>query len=158
MDQMNNFLSRFLEISENLIKIELWIKLHPRESKKSTYIEAYKKFANVQIIMGQEQPSTFELLYKADFHASIHSTCHYEALGLGTPTIILPFSGFERMLHLVSNGYATLVKTPEEMAQLVCRPSIKQVPEEVSDYFFKPNAIFNTITEIESEGFELHKI
>jgi hypothetical protein len=154
VDPVNSFLLKFLEIAENHKKIQLWIKLHPRESKKTTYEEAFKGHTNVQIIMGQEDPSTFELLCKADFHASIHSTCHYEALGLGTPTIILPFSGHERVLHLVTGGYGILVSTPEEMAQLVCRVSVQRVPERISEYFFKPDALENTITALKAEGLE----
>ncbi len=154
VDPLNSFLRKFLEIAENQRRIQLWIKLHPRESQKISYEEAFKGHPNVHILLGQENPSTFELLSKADFHASIHSTCHYEALGLGTPTIILPFSGHERVLHLTSGGYATLVSTPEEMAQLICQAPVQRVPEGISEYFFKPDALENTITALKAEGLE----
>ena len=150
VDRLISFLLEFVKSSIEPIEID--IKLHPRESNRQPYENSFRDYPNVHIISGHESPSTFQLLSNADYHVSIHSTCHYEALGLGKPTIILPFSNYERVLPLCEKapGYAFLARTPSEMSQIITQ--VRKVPAEISSYYFRVGALSNILTELHLEG------
>lgn len=146
VDHLISFLLEFIKVTTQ--PIEIHIKLHPRESNRLPYETAFRDYPNVRIISAQDSPSTFELLSNCDYHASIHSTCHYEAIGLGKPTIILPFSNYQRMLPLCEKapGYAFLVRTPSEMDMIITQ--YRNVPIEISDYYFRAGALENMLNEL----------
>jgi len=149
VDHLISFLIEFIKSSAQPIEID--IKLHPRESDRQPYEIAFKDYPNIRIISGHTPPSTFELLSKADYHVSIHSTCHYDALGLGKPTIILPFTNYERMLPLMEKapGYTFLVRTAAEMNQIIAYD--RPVPQEIGAYYFRNGALENIIHELHLE-------
>ena len=149
---VDRLISFFIEFNKYAtLPVELFIKLHPRESNRQPYDTAFRDHANIHIIAGHEAPSTFELLSSCDYHASIHSTCHYEALGLGKPTIILPFTNHERILPLCeqARGYALLVRTPAEMNQIIAQN--RSVPHNISTYYFRDGAVDNILKELHHE-------
>ena len=149
IDRLISFLIEF--IKNSTIPIEVDIKLHPREFNRQPYENAFKTYPNVRIISGHEFPSTFELLSITDFHVSIHSTCHYEALGLGKPTIILPFTNHERMLPLCAQvpGFAFLARTPTEMNQIITQNIT--VPPQIASYYFRERTLENMMKVIRQE-------
>ena len=149
VEHLISFILDFLKVASEPIEID--IKLHPRESNRLPYEIAFKGYPNIHIISGHESPSTFELLSKADYHVSIHSTCHFEALGLGIPTIILPFTNHERILPLLNKapGYTFLANTPIEMNRIIAQDS--PVPDEITSYFFSPGALQNMLDELHRE-------
>ena len=149
---IDRLISFFIEFDKYAtVPVELFFKLHPRESNRQPYDTAFKNHANIHIIAGHEAPSTFDLLSLCDYHVSIHSTCHYEALGLGKPTIILPFTNHERILSLceLAQGYAFLAKTPAEMNQIIAQDRI--VPHNISSYYFRDGALDNMLCELHHE-------
>jgi hypothetical protein len=115
------------------------------------YETAFKDYSNVHIFSGHEAPSTFELLATCDYHTSIHSTCHYEALGLGKPTIVLPFTNYERMLPLCekSPDCALLAKTPGDMNKIISKN--RTVSPEIAGYYFREGAVNNILNELRQE-------
>lgn len=135
------FIADFLTITRRQLKFRLYIKLHPvYETDKKPYEDVFQTNKNVHVILGTESPSTFELLCGADLHASISSTCHYEALGLGIPTIILPFTSHEIVLPLKKAGHAFLVQTPKDLFDIM-RGRHYEVPREIGSFYFKPGAL-----------------
>jgi len=148
-DRLISFLVEFINTSNNSIHIN--IKLHPREFNRLPYEIGFRDYPNVKIISGPEAPSTFDLISHSDFHVSIHSTCHYEALGLRKPTIILPFTNHERILPLCTQalGYAFLASNPKEMDEIIKR-NIK-VPSVISSYYFCYHALENMMFLLKSE-------
>jgi hypothetical protein len=146
IDLLISFLVEFLKHSTKPVEID--IKLHPRESNRQPYETAFKGNPNVRIVSAHESPSTFELITKADYHVSIYSTCHYEALGLGKPTIILPFTNHELMLPLCERApsYALLARTPEEMDWIIAQE--RNVPPEIASYYFRDGALENMLNEL----------
>jgi hypothetical protein len=88
------------------------------------------------------------LLTRADFHLSIASASHYDALGLGVPTIVLALEGYETVIDLVNAGHAYLARTPGDMLAFMQNSSITSVPPEVSAYYFTPDAVQNAIREL----------
>jgi hypothetical protein len=156
VERLALFLLEFIKTTTKAT--ELFIKLHPREFNRRPYETAFSDFSNVHIISGHDSPSTFELLSMADYHASIHSTCHYEALGLGIPTIILPFTNYERMLPLCeqASGYAMVARSPAEMNQITIQERV--VPLEFSSYYFREGAVNNMLDEIQNMGLNTTRI
>jgi hypothetical protein len=141
-ERLIDFLSGFTRAADGVIKYTLTIKLHPISDRdKSPYLRAFKAYPTVQIFLGSEQPSTFDLLARADIHASIASAVHYDALGLGVPTIIIPLAGHEIIQPLVDAGHAKISHTPEEMLKLVQDLKHISITSDISDYYFAPNSI-----------------
>jgi hypothetical protein len=103
------------------------------------------------VISGSEEPSTFELLLSADVHVSISSSCHYDALGLGVPTVILPLANSEWILPLHrKSGHAHLAPTPQALLDTVLQLKKSSVPETVGAYYFRPGAVENMKAALEA--------
>ena len=138
------YLGEFLQLAEGLLEIDLSIKLHPvYESDKEIYERAFPENKRVHVINGSEEPSTFELLASADLHLSISSACHFDALGLGVPTVIIPLANSGWVLPLHRAGHAYLAPTPQALLDIVSQLGRGGVPEAVGSYYFRPGALEN---------------
>jgi hypothetical protein len=143
------FLLAFLSLVGTPLPFHLYVKLHPvYDTSRQPYDAAFLPHRNVHVLLGSEPPSTFELLARAHLHASIASTCHYEALGLGVPTVILPLSGYENVLHLYHSGHAFLAQTPRDLSDIVQRLHNMNAPVCSADHYFRPDAIENIKREL----------
>ena len=142
------YLSDFVEIASRRLDFRLYIKLHQGEPSKAPYEKVFGTNKRVQVILGSEPPSTFELLARAHFHLSICSTCHYESLALGTPTIIVPLTGYEAALPLYKAGHAFLARTPQELFDIVVQWKDIEAPNAVSEFYFNPDALKNMKEEL----------
>jgi hypothetical protein len=100
--------------------------------------------------MANESPSTFELLRDADLHLSISSTCHYDALGLGVPTVILPFRTHEVVGNLVEAGHAERADSPADLLRIVLGGRGRRVPPEVGGYYYEPGSLENMGRELDA--------
>jgi hypothetical protein len=144
VEKVIGFIADFLKLAEGRLPLRLNIKLHPGyEANKEVYEVAFQNDKRVRVILGSEQPSTFQLLTKTHFHLSISSTCHYEALGLGVPTIILPFATHEIILPLYQAGHAFLAQTPQNLLDIIFQWRNCTVPIELSTFYFEPGALEN---------------
>ena len=143
-ESLISFMSEFLQIVEGQAEINLTLKLHPAfDNSKETYEREFGTNSRVRIVSGSERPSTFELLAAADLHLSISSTCHYDALGLGVPTVILPLANSGWVLPLHRSGHAFLAPTPEALLDIVLKLDETSVPADVGAYYFQPGAVEN---------------
>ncbi len=150
-DGLIDFLAEFMRIAKDRrMDFSLVLKLHPREKDASPY-RSRLRGQEVTIFENQQLPSTFELLNEASLHASVFSTCHYEALGLGVPTVILQLPWHEIALPLHHAGFAFLAKSPEALTDLVAT-HLGPVPTEVGRHFFRPNALRNMRVELGMEA------
>lgn len=146
VDQANLiiFMSKVLALAQGRMNLSLVIKLHPvYDPDKSVYERAFNQDARVRILKGTEGPSTFSLLAQSHFHVSISSATHFDALGIGVPTIVLPLAGHDVTMQLVEAGHASLAHTPEEFLDILKEYRRASIPLAVSTYYFKPNAIDN---------------
>lgn len=148
LERLIEFLSEFVYIANSKLKYSLCIKLHPAERDRSIYVKTLGKYPLVKILYGFEKPSTFELFAKADLHISIASASHYDSIGLFVPTVVLPLAGHELVQHLVDEGHAHLVKTPKDLVDLASNIRDLKVTEEVSHYYYEPNALQNIKREM----------
>lgn len=145
------FIKEFLKIGAGKAAIELAIKLHPAfESNKQIYERSFAEHQQVRVISGSESPSTFELLSAADLHLSISSTCHYDALGLGVPSVILPLASSGYVMPLYKRGDALLAVTPRALLDIVVNLRECSVPEATSRFYFKPDALRNMKRALEA--------
>lgn len=150
VERVISLIYEFTKIASGQIKYHLFIKLHPSyETDKKSYLALFRENKNIQVLLGNEAPSTFELLTRAHLHVSISSTCHYEALALGIPTVILPFATHENVLHLYETGHAYLARTSEELLNLTLQWRSLKVPSEVGDRYFRRGALENMKRELE---------
>jgi hypothetical protein len=95
-------------------------RLHPIYSGDAAGFEQLaREDARVQVLPATEGAGTLELMSEADLHVSISSACHYEALGLGVPTAVLPFGDYLEIADLWKGGDAVLANTPEQLATLI---------------------------------------
>ncbi len=142
VSELVGMLSRFLSLIPKELDYRLFIKLHPiNERDISLYETLYRGNDRVRVFLGTESPSTFDLLAEADLHLSISSACHYDALGLGVPTVVLALPNHEIVLHLVASRQARIAVTPEDIVDIVKECRVITIPPEVSGYYFLPDAL-----------------
>jgi hypothetical protein len=143
------FLQDFLTHIQSMLPVKLYIKLHPvYDSDKAPFEKALGRFQNVVILAGDESPGTFELLTRAQLHLSISSACHYDALGLGIPTVVLPLNGSEIVQNLIDSGHAFRAESPKELADYILserRPDINGI----GNYYFTADALHRTRDALE---------
>ena len=143
------FMAKFLRLTADISGLELLVKLHPiYERSPDAYLHAFRGDPRVQVLSGSEDPSTFELLSRASVHLSVSSSCHYDALGLGVPTVILALPTHEIVLPLHHAGHALLAANPEDLAARVRDWRNLRVPPDISDHYFRPNSIRNMAADL----------
>lgn len=145
------FILEFMESAKanNDFQYNLFIKMHPvYDSDRIFFQEHLAKYENVKIIGAEEKPSTNSLIASADFHWSISSTCHYDAIGLGVPTVILKLDTFKTVVSLYEKGYAFLAANGKELFEITRNWKKASVPDEVREYFYRSNALENARKEI----------
>jgi hypothetical protein len=149
-EELAGFLAETMSLARKAgFACRLDLKLHPiyDSSSQETY-ECTLRGNDVRILASEQQPSTLELLSAADAHVSISSACHYESLGIGVPTIVLPLPGHEHVLPLVEAGHAALAATPAELLRLLVESRDLRVPEDVSGRYYRPGALERIAREL----------
>ena len=143
-----NFLTDFLD--RFCSDCTIFIKLHPiYDVFEAPYLGAFCNDERVQVISGNSEPGVYDLIAKADLHLSIASACHYDAIGMGTPTVVLGLAGHTTVDDLASKGHALFVDSPEKLAELVSRREFR-VSDADPEYFFRPDFVQNSMSLIKS--------
>lgn len=136
------FMIDFLRIAQGKCDLHLLIKLHPvYEWRPALYTEAFQDDTRVQIWLGNENPSTLELLTQVHFHLSISSTCHYDALGVGVPTVILPLPTHETVLSLYHAGHAALARDPQDLVDIILQQRRESIAADTVSYYFARDSL-----------------
>jgi len=143
------FIRELLREARGRMALEVDLKLHPvYEPNKTPYLRAFEGEPSVRIIAGNESPSTLELMVAANVHLSISSTCHWDALGLGVPTVTLPFESHEVVLPLCVAGHSVLAESPGTVIEVLRRAATQPASESVSEYYFEPGALERIRSEL----------
>lgn len=143
-DALISFLSRFLALYEG--PCQLTVKLHPAyDSSLELYIKMLGGDSRVRVVGGRDDPNTYELLARSDLHLSIASACHYDALGIGTPTLVIGLAGHQLVRDLLDAGDALFAGSPEELAEIVSRRAWSPVSEAVSGKYFRHGFVQNLL-------------
>lgn len=131
------------------LPVSFIIKLHPSYDKdKMLYLSEFRDDDRVRVVAGNELPATFDLLAMVDVHASIASACHYDALMMGVPTIVLGLSGSELMTPLIENGSAAMANDPESMARIISDQEWIMPSRESQEYYCRSDFINNLKNEM----------
>lgn len=138
------FLASFLAMhSEPCI---VTIKLHPAYDLSSEpYAKALAHDPRVEIVLGDADPNTYELIARADLHVSIASACHFDALGIGTPTVVLNLRGSDAVTDLVQTDDAMYAKTAADLVTMVMQRAWGPVGQSVSNKYFKRDHLNNIL-------------
>ncbi len=126
-----------LILKQKNINVRITVKLHPGESKQGLkgWMKLKQEYNSLMIIHPQAL-NLYNHFLNSDFHASIFSSTHYEAISVGKPTAILKLDGWENISELIKWDIAKLVNNPEQFVKLI-EHSIKK------DDFYK-NWVKNT--------------
>ena len=124
-------------------RVRLCVKLHPGYDTEQSALryEALSRHGEVVVAQPDDPQTTQKLIAAADLHVSISSSSHYEALGLGTPTVVLALPSHEPLLHLVEAGDARLAATAEELYAAAIDPAFRTVDKERAARYFTPGAV-----------------
>jgi hypothetical protein len=134
------FVRTFLRVYSGPLLLN--VRLHPGyEASSSPFDGHFSDDDRVVLWRGNAKPDTYEMIAMSDLHLSIYSACHFEALGIGTPTAILALPGHELVRDLAARGDALLIDSPERLADLVAQRSWGTVPAETSDHYFRRDHI-----------------
>jgi hypothetical protein len=135
----------FLEAAEGT-DVQVIIKLHPIFGESDAAIEAaFSGESRVSTLRATDGESTFRLLRTVDLHASIASASHYDALGLGTPTVILGVGRYKTVENLHERGHAALIFDGGDMVPVLKRARLSSVPRSVSEFYFRSGAVSNVL-------------
>jgi hypothetical protein len=142
IERVANFVSAFLKLYMGPLKFN--IRLHPGyEAGASSYGANVTNDSRVNLWPGNSRPDTYEMIAMSDLHLSVSSACHFEALGIGTPTGILALPSHELVLDLARSGDALLIDSPETLAAVVKRRSWGTVQSATSQRYFRDDHICN---------------
>lgn len=141
-DRLADFVAAFLELHHAPLQIN--IRLHPSyEAGSGHFRERFAAEPRVILWPGNSRPDAYEMIAMSDLHLSISSACHFDALGIGTPTAIIALPSHEIVLDLFSRGDASLVETPAALADLVADRAWRVVSPEISNYYCQRDHIAN---------------
>lgn len=140
-DNLVEFIGEALTLTQE--SFDFIFKLHPAfDDKVEVYERLAQRDSRVSYRKGTEDPNTYELLARSHAHLSIASACHYDALSIGTPTVVLKLGGHEIMLDLIKSRRAQFASTPQELAVLLesyCRGEFPLLPDKEQLMFCADN-------------------
>lgn len=149
-ENLIHFVREFLRVSDG--EFSLNIKLHPAfDNSMKPYVDALGADARCKVVSGKGDPNTYELISCSDLHLSIASACHYEALGLGVPTVVIGLTGYQLMDDLVAKGDALIAMAPEDLAHIVKHQRWGVITREMSENYFKRDFVRN-VSELAQIG------
>lgn len=135
-EELIALLREFLNSCHAPLKLD--IKLHPAyDTSPNRYVEVLGSDSRVTVIPGSAEPDTHSLLASCSLHVSISSACHYDALGLRVPTVVLALPNHEIVLDLVKTGQAQLVRSAGQLSEIVAARAWISVPAESADGYYK---------------------
>lgn len=143
-------LGKFLDVANGSgLRFRLTVKVHRSEA---AFLGEYRRLSrwcpNVTVLSAY-QGDTLSLIRDSDVHVSGWSTCHYEAVGLGTPTIVVRFPGPDRMGNLGDLPGVSSVSSAREL--LSCIEGLRTSPGgespggSAAELLFKRGAVENAV-------------
>lgn len=141
-EKFSDYLATMLEAAGPNIRLN--IKLHPAyDTDETIYQSRLGSDSRVSIWSARSLESTHTLVAKSDLHLSISSATHYDALGIGTPTAVVPLNSYGSVQEILNYDGAFLAADPSELGDRIRRGNIPVVPVSVQDFFFKSDFIGN---------------
>jgi hypothetical protein len=141
-DQLIDFMSQFLSLCTADVMVN--IKLHPAyDADRLRYKEKFSQESRVSIWDMSSNVNTQELIVNSDIHISVSSTCHYDALGIGTPTGVLTLETHETVQELEGVEGVVFISSANQLADMVRNRSFPAVPKSTMAHFFADGFVEN---------------
>lgn len=138
--ELVGFVSEFLASCDRSLTLN--VKLHPIYDDEAAY-QVLAQDSRVRILGATDPTPTHLLMARADMHVSISSACHYDALAVGVPTVVLGLPGHELLFPLIESGDAVLACSATELAENVCQLIENRSPAEHAEYFCRSGFVQN---------------
>lgn len=150
-------LSRFaVEYAEDDHDHDVIFKLHP--ASRVEWRTEYPWLVDAPLtVMAGDDPSLHELLSSSSVLVGVYSTVIYEGIMFDLDTYLIDLPGVSQMEHLVTDGAAQIVQSPQELREHIQSSNGERAVEE--NYYFKLNAhenIDKALREIQSTKFTNH--
>lgn len=141
-EKFSDYLATMMEAAGPNVRLN--IKLHPAyDSDDTIYRDRLGSDNRVCILTARSSESTHTLVAKSDLHLSISSATHYDALGIGTPTAVVPLASYGSVKTILDHEGAFLAADPWELGVRIRSGGIPIVPEAVRDFFFQSGFVGN---------------
>lgn len=128
-------------------------KLHPGEINSWHFL--HPQYNDKRITFVKNQPSIYQLMNESIIFIGINSTSVIESLEFGVRLGLVQCKYLpEMMIHLIENGYAKKISTPEDIYQMLLTPEMEKRIH--SEYIWKSNALQNVVSTID-ETIKSHK-
>ncbi len=148
-EQVVLFLKDFMRLFQPWRDVQLVIRLHPAfDFHPEIYRDGFVGDSRVTIMDSKGAESVYGSLKAADLHLSVSSTCHFDALALGTPSVVLAFPSHEIMSDLWERGHAGFARTPIDLYDYARAIVGQRAPRELSDFYYKSGAKRNFEHEV----------
>lgn len=116
------------------------IKPHPRYDKGGGIYDQLQRYEQVTVLPPSEiSPSIFSMLASVDMHVAASTACHYDALGMGIPSVLIPGSAEELIDDLIRMNALTRVSSPEELADIIRNRSLDPPDDHLCYRLFEPS-------------------
>jgi hypothetical protein len=137
------------------LEYELVVKVHRAERDRMADYRALAGGSRRVTVLSPYHDDTLELIAGADIHVSGWSTCHYEAIALGTPTIVLTFPGPDRVAGLSGFSSVFRASSARELLECVTRARNERGNDgakrrEESARLFQPGAVENGVALLQA--------
>lgn len=141
-EKLSDYLASMMEAAGPNVRLS--IKLHPAyDTDETIYRNRFGSDDRVSILSAQSSESTHMLVAKSNLHLSISSATHYDALGIGTPTAVVPLASYGSVNGILDHEGAFLAADPFELGVRIRSGDIPVVPESVKNFFFQSGFIGN---------------
>lgn len=122
----------------------LSIKLHPVfDLSPDPYIAAFKADPRVRVLLDEGEQNTYQLIAHADLHISIASASHFDAIGIGCPTVVLNLAGSNVVEDLAATGCALYAETPSDLIAIVQGRDWTRLKENSPEMYFRRDFVTN---------------
>jgi len=136
------------------VAFDLIVKVHRGEHQ---YIDEYRALARgsraVRVLSAYEG-DTLALIAASDVHVSGWSTCHFESVGLGTPTVVLRSAGTAALADLEQFAEVWQASSAEELLEAVQRIGLATGAAPArgasAEALFRPGALRNAVALLKS--------
>lgn len=145
---LGDVLSRFAaELADLGFRHRIVYRLHPLEV--TGWRDLYPWLVDAGVRVSGPKVPLYRELRTAAIHVGTFSTALFEGLGLGATVYLVEAPGVEYMTELIERGWATLTRTPTELATAI-RTAEHLPPSRIGGTLFRAEALEHTCTAIEA--------
>ncbi len=151
-DELIEFTDRFVTVMEKKgSRFKVYYKAHPTQfgCDKGKW-DALKRHGENVEVFDDNSVSIYELFAKSTIQVAISSSAVYEGHAYNLDTYIVDSKYIDYHSDIISEGYASVIKTPDELAECISRNNIPKEKETGESPFFAGDSVNKMLKRIES--------